>query len=181
MFRRIKREVTDAVGNPIFMRRQVHSQRFPLGLAERNFYDKLTEYLQEGYGIAGVGQSRTTTEQRAIGFVMATFQKIMSSSPRAIKQALRRRLLVLLARKQMKVDAARARGRASHETAQQWFVLQDEMVRLATEVLGLSPDGGSRSDAERYVLQVKQRLARKMEEEITEWALDTEEDFDDAL
>jgi len=181
MFRRIKREVTDAVGNPIFMRRQVHSQRFPLGIAERNFYDKLTEYLQEGYGIAGVGQSRTTTEQRAIGFVMATFQKIMSSSPRAIRQALRRRLLVLLARKQMKIDAARARGRASHETAQQWFVLQDEMVRLATEILGLSPNGVSRNDAERYVLQVKQRLARRMEEEITEWALDSEEEFEDAL
>src|SRR5262249_54034124 len=38
MFRRVKREVTDAVGCPIFMRRHVHSQKFPLGLAERSFY-----------------------------------------------------------------------------------------------------------------------------------------------
>jgi superfamily II DNA or RNA helicase len=180
MFRRIKREVTDAVGHPIFMRRQVHSQKFPLGIAERSFYDKLTEYLREGYGVAGIGQARTTTEQRAIGFVMATFQKIMSSSPRAIKQALRRRLLVLLARKQMKVDAARAR-RPSTDTAQQWFALQDEMVRLAIEILGLPLNGASRSDGERYILQVKQRLARRMEEEITEWVLDTEEEFEDAL
>ena len=71
MVRRIKREVTDALGRPIFMRRQVHTQKFALGSAERNFYDRLTEYLREGYGVAGVGQSRTTTEQRAIGFSRA--------------------------------------------------------------------------------------------------------------
>jgi superfamily II DNA or RNA helicase len=179
MFRRIKREVTDALGRPIFMRRLVHSQKFSLGVAERSFYDKLTEYLREGYGIAGVGQSRTTTEQRAIGFVMATFQKIMSSSPRAIKQALRRRLLVLLARKQLTVDAARAKGHTSPDTAQHWFALQDEMLRLASEILGLSPT--ARGDAEKCVLQVKQRLARRLDEEITEWALDAEEEFESAL
>jgi superfamily II DNA or RNA helicase len=181
MFRRIKREVTDALGNPIFMRRQVHSQKFPLGLAERRFYDQLTEYLREGYGIAGIGQTRTTSEQRAIGFVMATFQKIMSSSPRAIKQALRRRLLVLLARKQLKVELLRSQGRTSPELAQQWVALQDEMLGLAMEILGLPVAAASRGDAERYVVQVKQRLARRQEEEITEWALDTEEEFDSAL
>jgi SNF2 family DNA or RNA helicase len=181
MVRRIKREVTDALGRPIFMRRQVHSQQFALGSAERNFYDRLTEYLREGYGVAGVGQSRTTTEQRAIGFVMATFQKIMSSSPRAIKQALRRRLLVLLARKQMKLDVARARGRTSAEHAQQWFALQDEMLRLALDVLGLPLTSSSQNDGEKYVLQVKQRLAKRQEEEITEWALDSEYEFESAL
>lgn len=85
MFRRTKREATDVQGNPIFMRRQVHTQKFQLSMREQRFYDKLTEYLKEGYDAAGVGQDKTTKQQRAVDFVMATFQKIMSSSPRAIK------------------------------------------------------------------------------------------------
>ena len=56
-------------------------------------------------GTAGTGGARTTRRQRAVGFVMTTFQKITSSSPRAIRQALRRRLLVLLARRQLELEA----------------------------------------------------------------------------
>ena len=82
MVRRTKREATDAEGKPIFMRRQVHTQTFPLANRERVFYEGLTEYLREGYNAAGLGQAKTTSQQRAIGFVMATFQKIMASSPR---------------------------------------------------------------------------------------------------
>ena len=40
MIRRTKREVTDAEGNPIFMRRQVHSQKFMMAARERTFYEK---------------------------------------------------------------------------------------------------------------------------------------------
>ena len=52
MIRRTKREVTDAVGNPIFRRRQVHTERFPLAPKERAFYEQLSEYLREGYNVA---------------------------------------------------------------------------------------------------------------------------------
>jgi len=181
MHRRTKREVTDALGRPIFMRRQVHSQSFPLGIREREFYERLTDYLKEGYGVAGLGEAKTTTEQRAIGFVMATFQKIMSSSPRAIKQALRRRLLVLLARKQMRLEAARARGRLSSEVAQQLLSLQEEMRQLAIQILRLPTSTAQQAEADAYIAQFKQRLARRYEDEITEWALDSEEEFDAAI
>src|SRR5208283_4208843 len=78
MIRRTKRDVTDKNGDPIFMRRQVHTQSFQLAMRERLFYDKLTEYLKEGYTQAGLGddEGKTTNQQRAIGFVMTTFQKI---------------------------------------------------------------------------------------------------------
>ena len=56
MFRRTKREVTDARGQSIFMRRQVQTQVFDQAARERLFYDKLTDYLREGYNAAGVGQ-----------------------------------------------------------------------------------------------------------------------------
>jgi len=181
MFRRTKREVTDAVGQPIFMRRQVHSQKFPLGVREREFYEKLTDYLREGYGVAGLGESRTTSEQRAIGFVMATFQKIMSSSPRAIKQALRRRLLVLLARKQMKLEAVHSRGMVRPETAQHILTLQAEMRQLATQIQRLRASASQDAEADSYIAQIKQRLARRYEEEVTEWTLDSEEESEAAI
>jgi hypothetical protein len=181
MFRRTKREVTDAVGQPIFMRRQVHSQKFPLGIREREFYEKLTDYLREGYGVAGLGESRTTSEQRAIGFVMATFQKIMSSSPRAIKQALRRRLLVLLARKQMKLEAVHSRGMVRPETAQHILTLQAEMRQLAAQILRLQSSASQDAEADSYIAQIKQRLARRYEEEVTEWTLDSEEESEAAI
>ena len=182
MFRRIKREVTDAEGNPIFMRRHVHTQTFPLAARERWFYDQLTEYLREGYGVAGIGEERTTSKQRAVGFVMATFQKMMSSSPRAIRQALRRRLLVLLAREQMtlerKIQETRIAG-----LADKMLNIQEEMRGLAIKINSISTSLEQMALADAYIAKVKQRLARKgyAGEETTSWALDSEEEAEDII
>ena len=178
MIRRTKREVTDANGNSIFRRRQVNTEYFPLAPREREFYDRLSEYLREGYNVAGINQSRTTRQQRAIGFVMATFQKIMSSSPRAIRQALRRRLLVLLARKQIALEAKRRSGAANSEAI---LKIQDEMLQVAREILGEQTTDNM--DAEAYVLRVRRRLLKRMEEdyEITGWSLDGDEEAEEGV
>jgi ERCC4-related helicase len=178
MIRRTKREVTDANGNPIFRRRQVNTERFPLAPREREFYDRLSEYLREGYNVAGINQSRTTRQQRAIGFVMATFQKIMSSSPRAIRQALRRRLLVLLARKQLELEARRRSGAANSDAI---LKLQDEMLQVARAILGEQTTDNM--DAEAYVLRVRRRLLKRMEEdyETTSWSLDGDEEAEEGV
>ncbi len=42
-------KLTDASGKPIFMKREVHSQKFSLSIKEQRFYEKLTEYLKEGF------------------------------------------------------------------------------------------------------------------------------------
>ncbi|MBI4523251.1 MAG: DEAD/DEAH box helicase [Deltaproteobacteria bacterium] len=178
MIRRTKREVTDAKGDPIFRRRQVHTERFPLAPREREFYDRLSEYLREGYNAAGINQSRTTRQQRAIGFVMATFQKIMSSSPRAIRQALRRRLLVLLARKQLALEAKRRSGASNSEAI---LKIQDEMLQVARAILGEQTTDNV--DAEAYVLRVRRRLLKRMEEdyETTSWSLDGDEEAEEGV
>jgi superfamily II DNA or RNA helicase len=181
MVRRTKREVTDAEGQPIFMRRQVTSQTFPLAARERAFYDRLTDYLREGYNAAGIGQSKTTSQQRAIGFVMATFQKIMASSPRAIRQALRRRLLVLLARQQMEIEGRVAGKAVKAEVAERLFRIQEEMRQLAADIVGLPPSPTQRAEADAHIAQVKQRLARKAMEESTAWALDGDEEGEDGI
>ena len=184
MIRRTKREVTDAAGRPIFMRRQVHSQVFPLPVRERKFYDTLTEYLREGYGVAGVGESKTTSEQRAVGFVMATFQKMMSSSPRAIKQALRRRLLVLLSRQQMALESKVSSEKKADDLASRIFMLQEEMRRVAVDLLGIPASPTQKVEADTFIANLKRQLTKKTKgegEEITEWNLDSEEEGEEAI
>src|SRR5439155_25091951 len=85
MIRRTKCEVVDAQGRPLFVRRQVHTERFEAALREQRVYEQLTDYLRTGYEAAGPFRyGRANGAQRAIGFVMTAFQKMMSSSPRAI-------------------------------------------------------------------------------------------------
>jgi len=180
MIRRTKREVTDADGVPLFMRRQVHSQKFIMATKERFFYDRLTEYLKEGYGAAGVGEKKTTSKQRAIGFVMVSFQKIMTSSPRAIRQALKRRLMVLLTRQQIKLEN-RGVARPGQSNAERIQVLERELRQLAIEINSTPSSGTQWTEAGAFVAQLKQKLAKRFPEEETHWALDGEEDASDVI
>lgn len=180
MFRRTKKEVTDAKGNPIFMRRQVHTQKFQLSIREQRFYDKLTEYLREGYDAAGIGEGKTTKQQRAVGFVMATFQKIMSSSPRAIKQALRRRLLALYARKQMSLESGAHGAITRPDISSKIIKYQEEMRQIVCELLSYQDPNINYTEADSYITRLKRRLMKRpsFEEEVTHWALDAMESGD---
>lgn len=183
MFRRTKREVTDVDGNPIFMKRNVHSQKFSLSMREQRFYEKLTEYLREGYNAAGAGQDKTTKQQRAVGFIMATFQKIMSSSPRAIKQSLRRRLIAIYARRQMALESGLHGSITRADISTQIMKYQEEMRKIVIDLLSYERGKIDYTDADAYIAQLKQRLKKrpKFEEEITNWALDALEVSDDII
>lgn len=182
MIRRMKREVTYADGTPVFMRRQVITERFQLAARERAFYERLSDYLREGYGVAGVGEKKTTSKQRAVGFVMTTFQKIMSSSPRAIRQALRRRLLVLLLRAQIGLELKRAAGDSSESIPARIVALQEEMRALAAQILDLLAGPAQWTEADSYIAGMKKRLSRKLAaEESTTWSLDGDEDADEVV
>lgn len=183
MTRRTKREVTDRHGKPIFMRRQVHAQSFQQAARERMFYEKLTEYLREGYSAAGLGQSKTTSEQRAIGFVMTTFQKIMSSSLRAIRQALRRRLLVLLIRHQLQLESRRRHNTANTQLAGEIVRLQDEMRQVASEIVGIQNSPSKQPDIDAFIAQTRQGVSKKILAvvETTEWALDADEEAEEGV
>lgn len=183
MVRRTKREVVDANGKALFVRRQVHTETFVPALREQRFYEQLTGYLRTGYEAAGVFRAgRTTSAQRAIGFVMTAFQKMMSSSPRAIKQALRRRLLVLLVREQIDVERKR-RTNFEPELASHIVRLQDEMRVLAREIMLTRGTTIHDAEADTYIAQVRQRIVRKLAdmEETTEWSLDSDEEGDEGV
>ena len=183
MVRRTKREVVDAHGKALFVRRQVHAESFEPALREQRFYEQLTEYLRTGYEAAGVFRTgRTTTAQRAIGFVMTAFQKMMSSSPRAIKQALRRRLLVLLIRQQIDIERKR-RMNFDAGLPTQIVRLQDEMRVLARDILQTAGPSINDADADAYIALARQRVVRKLTDtdEETQWALDSDEEGDEGV
>lgn len=189
MIRRTKREVVDADGKPLFMRRQVQTESFEPAIREQRFYEQLTDYLRTGYEAAGLFRAgRTTSAQRAIGFVMTAFQKMMSSSPRAIKQALRRRLLVLLMREQIEMERKR-RTDMSQEIPVRIVRLTEEMRILAREILSTSATQSINrvfgdAEADTYIAQVKQRVVKKLSmdlEENTDWSLDADEEGDEGV
>jgi len=67
---------------------------------EARFHKELVFYLKQGYGFAS--QDPKNHKNRAIGFVMTTFQKLASSSTAAVKKALSKRLGVLTGNMQAK-------------------------------------------------------------------------------
>ncbi len=179
MIRRNKKEVTDAKGNPIFMRRQVKTQSFKMSMQEYRFYQELTYYLKEGYGAAGVDQqSKTTANQRAMGFVMTTFQKIMASSLYAIRQALRRRLLGLLIREQIGLEHRLEQTPGNAKIAQLIVRKMREMRELAVIIRSIPESMTWKEEADRYITQVRHSITRRGGQvEITRWAIeDMEQD-----
>lgn len=183
IIRRTKREVTDGDGRPLFVRRQVTTERFEPALREQRFYEKLTTYLRDGYDVAGVGQStRQSRDQRAIGFVMTAFQKMMSSSPRAIRQALRRRLIVLLVRQQIDLERQR-KAQPTPDLADRVLRLQDEMRALAKEIYALASSPATDAQADTCIAQVRERTLKKLieAEDETNWSLDSDEEGDEGI
>jgi SNF2 family DNA or RNA helicase len=162
VFRRTQADACDAEGNPLFTRRQVHTQTFNLSPAERAFYDALLEYLRDGYNLAETigGQGR------ALGFVMTVFQKIAASSFAAIGATLRRRLLLLTVHEAIVCDEnldADGRDRALADARD-----------LLRQMHGLTENAVGRAEADRLLAGARLQLLRKLSDDVLETRLDSE-------
>ena len=89
--RRVKKEIFDEHGAPVFVDRDVKTWPVEYTPEEVELYDAVTEYVIEGFNLAKSQEN----EGRAIGFVMVLFQKRMVSSIEAIRLSLGRRLKAL--------------------------------------------------------------------------------------
>jgi superfamily II DNA or RNA helicase len=160
MYRRTKADACQPDGSPLFARRWVHTESFVMGEEERHFYEKLREYLEDGFDLA----KRQGGKGRALGFLMAIFQKIAASSFAAVRRTLKRRLLMLtlheahLRDKEMDVE-----GRER---------LTDEARALIHEQFQLSHDAIGRSAVDRVIADLKYRLVRKLDDDALEMASD---------
>jgi SNF2 family DNA or RNA helicase len=107
----------------------------------------------------------------------------MSSSPRAIKQALRRRLVAIYARKQMALESGLRGSITRADISIQIMKYQELMRQLVQELLAAGYEKLDYTDADTFIIRLKQTLKRRpqFEEEITNWALDALETDDNAI
>lgn len=160
MLRRTKADACQPDGSPLFARRWVHTESFVMNQAERQFYEKLREYLEDGFDLA----RRQGNQGRALGFLMAIFQKIAASSFAAVRRTLKRRLLMLTLHEALLRDKELdIEGRER---------LTEEARELIHEEFGLSRDSIGRSEVDRVLADLKYRLVKKLDEEALEMAAD---------
>ena len=153
VFRRTKADACRPDGAPLFARRWVHTESFTMNEAERAFYAKLREYLEDGFALA----KRKGSQGRGLGFVMAIFQKIAASSFAAVRRTLRRRMLMLTIHEVILADEA-----LDLETRER--LLEEARVLIRAEH-GLPDDAVGRGETDRILADLRLRLLRKLEEE----------------
>ena len=154
VFRRTQADACDAHGEPLFSRRQVHTQAFRLSQPEARFYEALLNYLRDGYNLAEANGNKG----RALGFVMTIFQKIAASSFAAVGATLRRRLLSLTIHEAIVSDRnldVDARERALADAR----ALLHEMFALPVDALG-------NAEVEHLLADARVKLLRKLGEKI---------------
>lgn len=160
MYRRTKADACQPDGSPLFARRWVHTESFVMGEEERRFYEKLREYLEDGFNLA----RRQGGKGQALGFLMAIFQKIAASSFAAVRRTLKRRLLMLTLHEAFLRDKdLDIEGRER---------LTDEARELIHQEFNLSRDSIGRSEVDRVLADLKYRLVKKLDEEALELASD---------
>lgn len=160
MFRRTKADACQPDGSPLFARRWVHTESFLMGDEERLFYEKLREYLEDGFNLA----RRQGGKGRALGFLMAIFQKIAASSFAAVRRTLKRRLLMLILHEALLRDKdLDIEGRER---------LTEEARELIHDEFGHARDSIGRSEVDRVIADLKYRLVKKLDEEALEMASD---------
>ena len=160
MFRRTKADACKPDGDALFARRWVHTESFLMREDERGFYEKLREYLEDGFDLA----KRQGNQGRALGFLMAIFQKIAASSFAAVRRTLKRRMLMLT------LHEALLRDRELDIEGRER--LYDEARELIYSEWGLERDPISRNEVDRVMADLKYRLAKKLDEEALETASD---------
>ena len=153
VYRRTKADACTPDGSSLFARRWVHTESFTMSEGEQAFYNKLREYLQDGFDLA----KKQGNKGRALGFVMTIFQKIAASSFAAVRSTLRRRQLMLtiheaiLKDKALDIDGNRS--------------LLDEARRLLHNELGLPDDQAGRGEVERVLADLKFRLIKTLDDD----------------
>ncbi len=160
MFRRSKADACQPDGSPLFARRCVHTESFLMNTDERRFYEKLREYLQDGFNLA----RRQGNQGRALGFLMAIFQKIAASSFAAVRRTLKRRLLMLT------LHEAHLRDRELDIEGRERLI--NEARELIHEEFALPHDSIGRSEADRVLADLKYRLLKKLDKDALEMAAD---------
>lgn len=83
--RRLKEDMKNFDGTPIFPKRYVNTNQFELSEGEKKLYDEVTDYVEKHFNKA------IQKEKRNVAFAMMILQRRLASSVRAIRMSLERR------------------------------------------------------------------------------------------
>ena len=86
ILRRLKEQMIDKEGNPLFLQRKVNTIGYHLSAQEQLLYDAVTDYVTENF--EKIERSR---QKNTVGFALIVLQRRLASSVRAIKRSLERR------------------------------------------------------------------------------------------
>ena len=86
MLRRLKEDMTDFDGKPLFPPRYVHTPQFRLSPSERLLYEHVTDYVTKHF------RKAWDDKRRNIGLAMTVLQRRLASSSYAISRSLENRL-----------------------------------------------------------------------------------------
>ena len=160
VFRRTKADSCRPDGSPLFARRWVHTESFIMQEEERRFYEHLRNYLQDGFDLA----KRQGNQGRALGFLMAIFQKIAASSFAAVRRTLRRRLLMLTVHEGVLHDRALDVDGREKLFGEARSMLHDDMA-IGLDALG-------RSEVDRVLADLKFRVLKAIDSDSLEFMSD---------
>lgn len=153
IFRRTKADACRPDGSTLFARRWVHTESFVMSEEEREFYEELTVYLMDGFALA----KQQGSKGRALGFVMAIFQKIAASSFAAVHRTLRRRLIALTVQEGLMHDS-----KLNIDERDSAF---SEAKQLIIGEFHLPEDRIGRIESERILADLKRRIVKKMDDD----------------
>lgn len=163
VIRRTKADACDPDGETLFARRQVATKAFHLSETEKIFYERLNNYLREGFALA----QRSSGQAKALGFVMSIFQKIAASSFAAVKRTLQNRYIAIAIYEA--VLAEEDKNLTNYENA---LVAAREMLRLRDNL----PDNGfSNAIIEKYITDIKFKHHKKRAKDLSSESMSDDE------
>lgn len=155
VIRRTKADACAQDGSPLFVRRMVHTESFTLSPVEKELYNALLEYLQDGYNLA----KQQGSKGRALGFVMTVFQKIAASSFAAIHATLQRRLLLLTIQEGIERDELLDVDGRNH--------VFEEARQLIHEIYAIPYDVIGNAQTDQILTETKYHLLKKGREALS--------------
>jgi len=159
--RRLKEDLKDFHGRPLFPPRHVYTRTFRLSDDEKRLYNRLTEYVEQEYGRAMQG------EKRNVAFALILLQRRFASSIYAARKSLERRL--------KRLEGYLALGTRFTEQGQGVLLDEDELeeweeqerVQLEDELLEKLTNATTQAELKREIdtLQELVQLARQAEKQ----------------
>ena len=161
--RRLKEDLKDLSGRPLFPPRKVFTPRFYLSEPERKLYEAVTRYVARHYNRA------LEQEKRNVAFAMMILQRRLASSVRAVRRSLERRRRRLAT---LKLKALQYQERELNEE-----ILEDlpeiERWKQEEELLEKLTSAESQEELEREIAELDNliALARDLEQKNIETKL----------